>query len=253
MYLYRPYFPLPPNHSESVATLPPFVPIEGQKWFFQISIQWESQKKRFVFIFFGKIQFLPACICRPFMSYYLWIFYSNFAQAEESKSFDRQCLYLHRVVQHYSLLWFDGQSPQVRCRQFTNWWWNKPDFLEFHPLSESTEMVIHRPMQNIFVFILFGFSETFLKHSINGEKMWVRGGGKLHCSVDVIWKNRFFSTTYLTFFMEGYRFSPLLKLHKMFNIRLTLFINLFEFWIHDRQSLWIFHSPPPPTPTPIPL
>ncbi len=29
---------------ESVATLPPFSPIEGQKWFDQISSQWESQK-----------------------------------------------------------------------------------------------------------------------------------------------------------------------------------------------------------------
>jgi hypothetical protein len=44
-----------------IATLPPFGPIEGHKWFFQISSQWESRKSRFAFISFGKIQFyLPA-------------------------------------------------------------------------------------------------------------------------------------------------------------------------------------------------
>ncbi len=54
---------------ESVATLPPFSPIEGQKWFDQISSQWESQKNRLAFIYFGKIQFLPLCIWNlPFMS-----------------------------------------------------------------------------------------------------------------------------------------------------------------------------------------
>jgi hypothetical protein len=58
--------------SESVATLPPFGPIEGQKWFDQISSQWESQKNRFALIYFGKIQFLPPCIWNiPFMSYRL--------------------------------------------------------------------------------------------------------------------------------------------------------------------------------------
>ncbi len=48
--------------SESIATLPPFGPIEGQKWFDQIPSQWESQKNRFALISFGKIQFLPPCI-----------------------------------------------------------------------------------------------------------------------------------------------------------------------------------------------
>ncbi len=43
--------PLP----ESVATLPTFGPIEGQKWFDQISSQWKSQKNRFALIYFGKI------------------------------------------------------------------------------------------------------------------------------------------------------------------------------------------------------
>jgi hypothetical protein len=44
-----------------IATLPPFGPIEGHKWFFQLSSQWESRKSRFAFISFGKIQFyLPA-------------------------------------------------------------------------------------------------------------------------------------------------------------------------------------------------
>jgi hypothetical protein len=47
--------------TESVATLPPFGPIEGQKWFDRISSQWESQKNRFALIYFGKIRFyLPA-------------------------------------------------------------------------------------------------------------------------------------------------------------------------------------------------
>ncbi len=50
--------------AESVATLPPFGPIGGQKWFDQISSQWESQKNRFALIYFGKIQFLPPCSCR---------------------------------------------------------------------------------------------------------------------------------------------------------------------------------------------
>ncbi len=46
----------------SIATLPLFGPIEGHKWFFQTSSQWESQKNRFAFISFGKIHFLPPCI-----------------------------------------------------------------------------------------------------------------------------------------------------------------------------------------------
>ncbi len=57
------------QNPESVATLPPFSPIEGQKWFDQISSQWESQKNRFALTYFGKIQFLPPCIwILPFMS-----------------------------------------------------------------------------------------------------------------------------------------------------------------------------------------
>ncbi len=57
---------------ESVATLPPFGPIEGQKWFDRISSQWESPKNRFAMIYFGKIRFLPPCIWNiPFMSYSL--------------------------------------------------------------------------------------------------------------------------------------------------------------------------------------
>ncbi len=48
---------------ESIATLPPFGPID-------ISSQWESQKNRFALISFGKIQFLSPCIWDlPFMSY----------------------------------------------------------------------------------------------------------------------------------------------------------------------------------------
>ncbi len=66
----------PREHSpnaESIATLPPFGPIEGHKWFFQISSQLKSQKNRFAFISFVKIQFLPPCIWDlSFMSYRLW-------------------------------------------------------------------------------------------------------------------------------------------------------------------------------------
>jgi hypothetical protein len=47
--------------TESVTTPPPFGPIEGNKWFDQISSQWESQRNRFEFTSFGKIQFLPPC------------------------------------------------------------------------------------------------------------------------------------------------------------------------------------------------
>ncbi len=44
-------------HEESIATLPPLGPIEGNKWFDQIFSQWESQKSRFEFTSFSKIQF----------------------------------------------------------------------------------------------------------------------------------------------------------------------------------------------------
>ncbi len=61
------------TRTESIAMLPPFGPLEEHKWIDQISSQWESQKKRFALIFFGKIQFLPPCNWNlPFMSYRLW-------------------------------------------------------------------------------------------------------------------------------------------------------------------------------------
>ncbi len=52
-----------------IATFPPFGPIEGHKWFFQTSSQWESQKNRFAFVFSAKSVFnLPvfqiSCSCR---------------------------------------------------------------------------------------------------------------------------------------------------------------------------------------------
>ncbi len=47
-------------HAEPIATLSPFAPIEGHRWFFQVSSQWESRKNRFAFICFSKIQFLPS-------------------------------------------------------------------------------------------------------------------------------------------------------------------------------------------------
>jgi hypothetical protein len=56
-----------------MTTLPPFGPMEGQKWFGQISSEWESKRNRFALISFGKIQVLPPCIWNlPFMSYLLW-------------------------------------------------------------------------------------------------------------------------------------------------------------------------------------
>ncbi len=43
------------------ATLLPFGPVKGHKWFFQIFSQWKSQKNRFTLISFGKTCFyLPA-------------------------------------------------------------------------------------------------------------------------------------------------------------------------------------------------
>ncbi len=49
--------------SEMETALPPIGPIEGHLYcFFQFSSQWESQKNRSVFIFFGKNQFRPRCI-----------------------------------------------------------------------------------------------------------------------------------------------------------------------------------------------
>ncbi len=65
--------------AESIATLPPFGPIVGHKWFFQISSQWESQKNRFAFLSFGKIQILPPCIGDlPFILISLWRVKSSF-------------------------------------------------------------------------------------------------------------------------------------------------------------------------------
>ncbi len=52
------YLALHLKSPESVALLPSFGPIEGQKWFDQISGQWESQKNRFLLIYFGKNLFL---------------------------------------------------------------------------------------------------------------------------------------------------------------------------------------------------
>ncbi len=45
--------------------------IDGHKWFFQISSQWESQKNWFAFSSFGKSSFdLPvAALDLPFMTY----------------------------------------------------------------------------------------------------------------------------------------------------------------------------------------
>ncbi len=50
------------ERTESIATLPPFGPIEGQKWFDQIFSQWESPKNRFAYISFGKSRFKPPTI-----------------------------------------------------------------------------------------------------------------------------------------------------------------------------------------------
>ncbi len=81
--------------SESIATLPPFGPMEGQKWDDQISSQWESQKNRLAFISFGKSQFKPPtiwdqlfmttvseinsfCIWTRYTVQYLWCIINNY-------------------------------------------------------------------------------------------------------------------------------------------------------------------------------
>jgi hypothetical protein len=46
-------------YSESIATLPPFDLIEDHKLFFPDIQPMRVRKKRFAFISFGKIQFLP--------------------------------------------------------------------------------------------------------------------------------------------------------------------------------------------------
>jgi hypothetical protein len=45
------------SYTESIATLPPFGPVEEHQWFFQISSQWESQKNWFAFISLAKSSF----------------------------------------------------------------------------------------------------------------------------------------------------------------------------------------------------
>ncbi len=42
------------SFTESMSTLPPFGPIEGHKWLFQISSQWEAWKNRFAYFSYGK-------------------------------------------------------------------------------------------------------------------------------------------------------------------------------------------------------
>ncbi len=57
--------------AESKATIPPLGPIERQKWFFQISSQWESRKSSFIH-HFRQNPVLPPCIWDlTFMSYRL--------------------------------------------------------------------------------------------------------------------------------------------------------------------------------------
>ena len=95
---------------ESVATLPPFGPIEGQKWFDRISSQWESQKNRFAFISFGKNQFLPPCIWNlPFMSAASGGLDSILHEA--AQKFDNT--FTHKVltyIEHHSVLY--SMSPR---------------------------------------------------------------------------------------------------------------------------------------------
>ncbi len=88
-----------PPATESVATLPPFGPIEGLKWFDQIPSQWESQKNRFALIYFGKIQFLPPCIWNiPFMSYRLRIMQGDTTStAQQAKSIRPKFRYLRAM------------------------------------------------------------------------------------------------------------------------------------------------------------
>ncbi len=52
--------------------------IRAHMVFFQISSQWESQKNRFAFVSFGKIQFLPPCLWDlTFISYRLSHLHDN--------------------------------------------------------------------------------------------------------------------------------------------------------------------------------
>ncbi len=119
--------------SESVATLPPFSPIEGQKWFDQISSQWESQKNRFALIFFGKIQFLPPCIWNlPFMStasdhYHDFLLFSSQSSVTKLRRFlateiaNRQkILFLWAFLANlHKMLLFSTQMFQTGCCRFT--------------------------------------------------------------------------------------------------------------------------------------
>ena len=94
---------------ESVATLPPFSPIEGRKWFDQISSQWESQKNLFALIYFGKIQlFTSLHLKSPVPVHRLWsVFLSLFIFLILICSF-----YFFR---HFSLLY-----KCTHCRIFEN-------------------------------------------------------------------------------------------------------------------------------------
>ncbi len=98
--------------TESVATLPPFGTIEGQKWFDQISSQWESQKNRFALIYFGKIQFLPPCIWNlPFMSYSLWIL---------PKEINANWFFWDS---HWLEIWVRSHAPSIRSYRGTKVVW----------------------------------------------------------------------------------------------------------------------------------
>ncbi len=65
-HFYVAYFSSQVSHQGWVhSMLPPFGPIEGYKWFFQIFSQWESHKNRFAFISFGKSSFTSRHLRSP--------------------------------------------------------------------------------------------------------------------------------------------------------------------------------------------
>ncbi len=109
--------------SASIATLPPFGPIEGQKWFDQIYSQLESQKNRFAFNSFGKIRFLPPCIWNlPFVSYRLWVGEDVIdwcGRNRDSRAWARICLWTQESIPRNRFrqpMWLGGPVRKIGCR-----------------------------------------------------------------------------------------------------------------------------------------
>jgi hypothetical protein len=65
---------------ESIATIPPFGPIEGNKWFDKISSQLESRKNRFAFISAKSSFYLPEPADIKKLSLYRAVFFNFFGK-----------------------------------------------------------------------------------------------------------------------------------------------------------------------------